>query len=182
MDGVTAHRRRLVSAALLLLTLFAAVMLTTGCARDESTMHETSSETEPAESSGDTASGLGTAQVIEEQCTLCHALARVYLQPDASDWEAIIERMDENHVAGYGAQPMPADRKAAIVEFMKSRTISEGEQIVREKCTTCHELSNITKQAQDVDWVTIVNRMIDEHGASLTVEEQQSAINFLKGQ
>ncbi|MHB1017639.1 MAG: hypothetical protein ACYC2X_07115 [Coriobacteriia bacterium] len=133
------------------------------------------------------ASAIDGQTVLEASCTQCHTTALIYLQSDATDWNAIIDRMDEKHTEmfesnltdGVGLTP---ERRAAIVEFMKSRTHTQGEQVVRDKCVGCHDLSNITKQAQDADWQTIVDRMTDEHDASLTGEEQQSAVNFLRGE
>jgi hypothetical protein len=119
------------------------------------------------------------------QCALCHPLARIYLQPVATDWAVVIDRMNANHAKTFGqsgwTELTPA-RKTAIVEFMKSRTRSAGEFVVRGKCTKCHALTNLTKQAQGADWTAIIDRMIKKHGAKLTTAEQQDAINFLKGQ
>lgn len=125
--------------------------------------------------------------VLEASCAQCHTTALIYLQPDATDWDGIIDRMDEKHAEMFESNltdsvGLTPERRAAIVEFMKSRTHTQGEQVVRDKCVGCHDLSNITKQAQDADWQSIVDRMIDEHDASLTVEEQQSAVNFLRGE
>lgn len=124
--------------------------------------------------------------IVSGQCGLCHPLSRIYLQPDATDWAAVLDRMDVNHsnaspTGGATWQDLTPERKAAIVEFLKTRTLAEGELVVRDKCTKCHELSNITKQAVGADWSAIVDRMIKKHGAKLSVSEQQSAVNFLQG-
>ena len=94
--------------------------------------------------------------------------------------------MDANHAKTFGntigQSGLTPARRDAIIAFLKSRTCSAGELIVRDKCTKCHALTNLTKQAQGAEWAAIVDRMIKTHGASLTTAEQQDAINFLKGQ
>lgn len=169
-----------------LCVLIVAMLAVAGCstAEEEPTSEPPATETPsaPEPEAPSPAPAEDAQAIIEEQCTLCHSIATVYLPPDATDWETLVETMDERHISGYGGDPMPAERKAAVVEFMKTRTHSVGEDVVREKCVTCHDLGNITKQARDVDWVSLVNTMVEEHGADLTVEEQQDAVNFLKGE
>lgn len=175
--------KRNATAVVVLLAMSVSLFTMTACSADEPV--ETAVESPATEPPADSSLTPEDAQIaMEESCSVCHDINRVYLQPDATDWPAVIDAM----VTGHGAylsmhgSEITDDQLDSIIDFLKTRTYSEGEQVVREKCTSCHELSNITKQAQDVDWVSIVNRMVGEHEASLTLEEQQSAINFLKGQ
>jgi len=191
MRGIRELRRLrplLVIAALMLFTAALA-----GCSADEdvstpATSNEVAAEETTVDNGVSAASSSIDGQaVIEGACTQCHTVARIYLQSDATDWSAVIDRMDEQHTLMFesnltdGAGLTP-ERRAAIIEFMKTRTKSEGELVVREKCVTCHALTNITQQAQGADWANIVDRMVQQHDASLTVEEQQAAVNFLQGQ
>jgi len=175
------------NAILVLLAMSVLLLAMTACSTDEPV--ETGAESPEAESSADSKSGADPAltpedaqTAMEESCSVCHDINRVYLQPDATDWAAVIDAMVTGHgayVSMHGSE-ITDDQMAAIVDFLKTRTMSDGEKVVRDKCATCHSLDNLTKQAKDADWSTIVNRMIEQHGATLTTEEQQSAINFLK--
>lgn len=166
------------------LALMIVGMLTAAGCADEASVNEPAETVEPAESEPEAPAEIDAQAVLEESCTLCHDASRIYLQSDATDWEDVIERMDVEHSK---TQPgseslLTAEQRDAIVAFMKSRTQSAGEVVVREKCVSCHELDNITKQAAGADWSTIIERMVAEHDASLTEQEQQDALNFLQGE
>jgi len=158
-----------------------------GCSSDEPvTEPDTTGESTGSDSGSDTpATGSVDAEaILEQQCTLCHDASRIYLQSDATDWADVIDRMNAEHSK---TQPgseelLSAEQQQALIDFMKSRTQSAGEKVVREKCVECHDLTNITKQAQGTDWSSVIDRMVDEHDASLTEAEQQDALNFLRGQ
>lgn len=161
--------------------LVVGMAVATGCAEDEPATVEPTETEEPAATE---AEAVDAEAVLEESCALCHDLSRVYLQSDATDWADVITRMDAEH-----SKQQPGDQtlltleqQDAIIAFMKTRTQSAGEAVVREKCVTCHELSNITSQAQGADWSAIIDRMMAEHDASLTEAEQQDALNFLQGE
>ncbi|MHB8805933.1 MAG: hypothetical protein ACYC7C_12005 [Coriobacteriia bacterium] len=176
-------RSRLIIVFTVLAMLFAMLTIV-GCASEEPTEEPTGTE-EPAGESEEPAAEAPDAQtVLEQACVACHDASRIYLASDATDWAATIERMNAEHSKTHpGDAPLlSVEQEQAIIDFMKSRTQSAGEVVVREKCVTCHELDNITNQAQGADWSAIIDRMIDEHGASLTEQEQQDALNFLRGQ
>lgn len=184
---MTVVRSRLII-ILTVLAMVSAAFAVVGCTSDEPADEPTGSE-EPAEEPADEVEEPATPSadaetVLEEQCTLCHDTARIYPASDATDWSATIERMNEEHSKTHpGDAPLlSVEQEQAIIEFMKSRTLSVGEEVVRDKCVTCHELDNITRQVQGADWVEIIDRMVEEHGAALTEQEQQDALNFLQGQ
>jgi cytochrome c5 len=169
--------------AVLVILLFGAFSVA-GCASEEPAEEPGEAE-EPAEEPEEPAAGEVDAELaLEEACALCRDLNRIYLQSDATDWEDVIERMDAEHAKSHpgDATLLTVEERDAIIEFMKTRTISAGEQVVREKCVECHDLANITRQAQGADWASIIDRMISQHGAELTEQEQQDALNFLMGQ
>jgi cytochrome c2 len=140
------------------------------------TQAQTSSSTTPAATDAET--------ILKQQCGMCHSLDRIYLQPDSTDWAAVIARMDANHSKTFssGWADMSAAKRQEIITFLKSRTMSAGEKLVREKCVTCHPLTNITVQASGTDWSTIVDRMIKTYGASLTANDKEAIVAFLSGQ
>lgn len=165
-----------------------AMLTIVGCASEEPAEEPAASEEPAEEPSGETeepAAEIPDAQVVlEEQCTLCHEASRIYLASDATDWAATIERMNAEHSKTHpgDAALLTAEQEQQIIEFMKTRTQSAGEVVVRDKCVTCHDLDNITRQAQGADWTAIIDRMIAEHDAALSEGEQQDALNFLQGQ
>lgn len=169
--------------------LLAAALIATGCAQQEpakapTTTTETAVAPTPAPALTPEAAD-EAATILEQQCTLCHSLNRIYLLPSTTDWAAVIDRMDVNHAKAFPngiAQILTPGQREAIIEFMKSRTASAGELVVKAQCATCHALTNLTTQAQGTDWSAIIKRMIAKYGASLTVTDQQNAVNFLNGQ
>ncbi|MHB1016629.1 MAG: hypothetical protein ACYC2X_01880 [Coriobacteriia bacterium] len=176
-------RSRLIIVLTVLAMLFAMLTIV-GCASEEPDVADEPTE-EPSGDTDEPAAGAPDAQtVLETSCVFCHDANRIYLASDATDWEATIERMNAEHSKTHpGDAPLLAvEQEQAIIDFMKTRTQSAGEVVVREKCVTCHELDNITRQAQGADWEAIIDRMIGDHDASLTEQEQQDALNFLQGQ
>lgn len=152
---------------------------------DEPDTTQTDTDTTTGSDSGSTVTeSMDAETILAEACALCHDLNRIYLASDATDWDATIQMMSEEHSKTHpgGDNFLTAEQEQLIIDFMKSRTVSAGEQVVREKCVECHELTNITKQAQGTDWSSVIDRMIDEHDASLTEAEQQDALNFLRGE
>jgi mono/diheme cytochrome c family protein len=139
----------------------------------------------PPSSSTTSAPAATDAQaVLKQQCGLCHSLDRIYLQPDSTDWAAVIARMDANHSKTFatGWAEMSAAKRQEIITFLQSRTMSAGEKLVRQKCVTCHPLTNITVQASGTDWSAIVDRMITKYGASLTANDKEAIVAFLSQQ
>ena len=173
---------------LTVLAMLFAMLSIDGCVSDEPAEEPAASEEPAEEPSGDIdepAAETPDAQaVLEQSCVSCHDTSRIYLASDATDWSSTIERMNAEHSKTHpGDAPLlSVEQQQAIIDFMKTRTQSDGEVVVREKCVTCHELDNITRQAQAADWSAIIDRMIEEHDASLTEQEQQDALNFLQGQ
>lgn len=169
-----------------ILAMLFAMLAFAGCASEEPAVEEPAAEEPAAEepAAEEPVAETSDAQtVLESACTACHDVSRIYLASDATDWSATIERMSAEHSKTHpgGESLLSVEQEQAIIDFMKSRTQSEGEQVVREKCVTCHELDNITRQAQGADWASIIERMIEEHDAQLTEQEQQDALNFLQG-
>ncbi|MHB1018497.1 MAG: hypothetical protein ACYCXR_08585 [Coriobacteriia bacterium] len=176
-------KSRLIIVLTVLAMLFAMLTIV-GCASEEPDVSDEPTE-EPSGDTDEPVAETPDAQaVLEESCVFCHDTSRIYLASDATDWAATIERMNAEHSKSHpGDAPLlTVEQEQAIIDFMKSRTQSEGELVVREKCVTCHELDNITRQAQGADWEEIIDRMIEDHDASLTEQEQQDALNFLQGQ
>lgn len=159
------------------------MVATSGCDKDEPATGPTGSDT-PAAETPDSPPPVDAEAALEDACAQCHDLSRVYLQSDATDWADVISRMDAEHAKSHpgDAALLTVEQRDAIIAFMKTRTQSVGEVVVREKCVTCHELTNLTKQTQGADWTAIMDRMVTQHGAQLTEQEQQDALNFLMGQ
>lgn len=175
-------RSRLIIVLTVLAMLFAMLTIV-GCASEEP-IEEPGGTEEPTGETEEPAAEAPDAQtVLETSCVLCHDTSRIYLASDATDWAATIARMNAEHSKTHpGDAPLlTVEQEQEIIDFMKSRTQSAGEVVVREKCVTCHEFDNITSQAQGADWASIIDRMIDEHDASLSEQEQQDALNFLQG-
>jgi len=190
VTNVTNSRRPSLIIVLVVFAMFMfAAFSTAGCSGNDATTDTSTTQTDTQATSG-TDSGSSTVQtadaetILKEACSLCHELSRVYLASDATDWEATINKMiDEHSRTQPGSETLlTPEQEQAIIDFMKSRTMSAGELVVRDKCVECHDLTNITKQAQGTDWSSIIDRMVDEHGASLTEAEQQDALNFLRGE
>lgn len=161
-----------------------AMLSIVGCASEEPDVSDEPTE-EPSGDTDEPAAETPDAQtMLEESCVFCHDTSRIYLASDATDWQATIERMNAEHSKTHpGDAPLlSVEQEQAIIDYMKSRTQSAGEVVVREKCVTCHEIDNITRKAQGADWASIIDRMIEEHDASLSEQEQQDALNFLQGQ
>jgi len=61
-------------------------------------------------------------------------------------------------------------------------TTSDGEKLVKERCTVCHSLDRVHKAKKDkTGWEKIVNQMIG-NGAKLNDTERQAVVDYLSNQ
>jgi len=149
--------------------------LAAGCAAEEEPESPPVEEPEePAEEPTEEPVAEGE-DILEGACTQCHDTTRIFVQPEYVDWTAIINTMEEAHGA-----VLTDEEKAAVAEFLESRTPSEGEQVIAGKCTECHDLTRIYSQPYGSDWQGILERMVEVHGAALTEEEQAAVIDYLE--
>lgn len=165
------HRSILTLLAIVVLVAMAA--LPAGCAAND----------EPAQTPADTGSPVtdegepeqweeAAAETLEGACTQCHEATRVFLTP-YGNWNATITRMEEAHGA-----VLTEEEKATITRFLDERTPTPAELVIKDKCTTCHDVGRIYEQPQG-DWDALVKRMVEVHEAPLTPEEQQLVIEYL---
>ncbi len=73
------------------------------------------------------------------------------------------------------------EEQAAVVEYLGSRELSVGEDVVLTKCSTCHDAERIYAQGDGAAWGEIVQEMTEVHGAVLTDEEKAAVVEFLEG-
>jgi len=58
-------------------------------------------------------------------------------------------------------------------------TTPNGQTLLQERCTVCHDLNRVTSaQKTAAQWTTTVERMIGK-GAQLNAQEQQTLIDYL---
>lgn len=159
---------------LAVIVLVAMAALPAGCAAEE----------EPAEAPTGTGSSVtdtgepeeweqAAAETLEGACTQCHETTRVFLTPYAN-WGETIARMEEAHGA-----VLTEEEKTTIARFLDERTPTPAELVIKDKCTTCHDVGRIYEQPQG-DWDALVKRMVEVHEAPLTAEEQQLVIEYLE--
>ena len=115
-------------------------------------------------------------EVLEGACVQCHDASRIFVQGYGADWSAIVQEMNTAHGAS-----LTAEEQSAVVEFLGSRELPAGEDVVASKCGTCHDAKRIYEQGDAADWAAIVQQMTEVHGAELTDEEKAAAIEFLEG-
>lgn len=61
---------------------------------------------------------------------------------------------------------LTAEEKASITKFLEERTPTPAALVIKDKCTTCHDVGRIYAQPQG-DWGALVERMVEVHvGAS----------------
>lgn len=168
-----------------LVALFAAVAIVTafgfmaGCSAEEPVepVDEPVAEPVTEESADELAQEVASGQeVLEGACVQCHDASRIFVQGYGADWSAIVEEMNTAH----GAALTDAEQ-TAVVEFLGSRELSAGEDVVAGKCGTCHDAQRIYEQGGAADWAAIVQQMTEVHGAQLTDEEKAAAVEFLEG-
>lgn len=164
------------SAAIIALLLV--MSLSMGCSSDvtsdsDDAVEQSPSAEQPTANDVDDAVVLGE-EVLAGACSQCHDAARVFVQSYAVDWLAMVDEM----VAAHGAA-LTDEEKVAVVEFLGSRELSEGEKVVAGKCGECHDASRIYEQGASADWAAIVQDMSEIHGATLTDDEKVAAVEFL---
>jgi cytochrome c5 len=125
--------------------------------------------------SGDSGDNAAGEDAVAGACTGCHDMTRIYLQPEMTDWYGIIIQMEDAH----GAE-LTDQEKADIEAFLASRQPTVAEQLIRGKCTTCHDTDGIYDQGDDVDWDAVLQEMVETHGAVLTPQEQADIAAYLK--
>lgn len=163
-------------ALVLLAGLVAALMLTSsGCSAAEEETPPPAEAPAPVEGTDQPGETTAGEEAVAGACTGCHDMTRIYLQPEMTDWYGIIIQMEEAH----GAE-LTDQEKADIEAFLASRQPTVGEQLVRGKCTTCHDTGRIYEQGDDVDWDAVLREMVDTHGAVLTPQEQADIVAYLK--
>jgi cytochrome c5 len=167
-------------ATVLVVALVVALMLVgAGCkAKDEPTTPSTGTTT-PGAGSNTGSKPVGDATAGEEAlagaCTTCHDVTRIYIQPEMTDWDGVVARMESAHGAVLTDQ-----QKADIAAFLASRQPSVGEQLIQGKCTTCHNTTRIYEKGATADWDAILKKMVETHGAKLTAQEQADVAAYLK--
>ena len=58
-------------------------------------------------------------------------------------------------------------------------TTPDGQKLLNERCTVCHNLNRVTSAHKTADqWTTTVERMVGK-GAQLDAQEQQTLIDYL---
>jgi len=159
---------------LVAMLLVAIGAMTVGCAAEEEptpapSETEAPEDAEPADAPWEAAA----EETLEGSCTQCHEATRVFLTP-YGNWGDTITRMEEEHDA-----VLTAEDKAEITRFLDERTPTPAELVIKDKCTTCHDVGRIYAQPQG-DWDALVMRMVEVHEAPLTAEEQQLVIEYLK--
>lgn len=169
---------RMLAAFAVAFSLIAAVSLVGGCSTEADTESESPNEspatTEPAAGSAD--EGVSGEAVLAGACSQCHEADRIFVQGYGADWSAIVSEMTDAHGA-----VLTDEEKVAVVEFLGSRELSEGEKVVAGKCGDCHDATRIYEQGDAADWAAIVQQMTEVHGAVLTDEEKAAAVEFLEG-
>lgn len=152
-----------------------ALGLMVGCSADDSAEPVEEPVAEPAaeEPAEEPVSG---QEVLEGACVQCHDASRIFVQGYGADWSAIVQEMNTAHGAS-----LTDEEQAAVVEFLGSRELSVGEDVVASKCGTCHDAQRIYEQGGSADWAAIVQQMTEVHGAQLTEEERAAVVEFLEG-
>ncbi|MBN2247702.1 MAG: hypothetical protein JW733_03295 [Coriobacteriia bacterium] len=170
--------RRLV-ALVAAVAIVTALGLMAGCAEEEPVEPVDEPVTEPVTEEPADGSGQEVASgqdVLEGACVQCHDASRIFVQGYGADWSAIVEEMNAAHGAA-----LTDEEQVAVVEFLGSRELSAGEDVIAGKCSTCHDAQRIYEQGSAADWAAIVQQMTEVHGAQLTDAEKAAAIEFLEG-
>lgn len=160
---------------MVVILLVAVGAMTAACTAEEETPAEDTAapvETPEADSTEPAAWEAAAAETLDGACTQCHGAIRVFLTP-YGNWGDTITRMEEEHNA-----VLTEEEKAEITKFLQDRTPTPAELVIKDKCTTCHEVGRIYEQPQG-DWEALVQRMVEKHQAPLTAEEQQLVIEYL---
>jgi mono/diheme cytochrome c family protein len=75
-----------------------------------------------------------------------------------------------------GASQPPA---TASTGSQSATTTLDGQALLKERCTVCHNLNRVTSAHKTADqWTTTVERMVGK-GAQLNAQEKQTLIDYL---
>jgi len=131
-------------------------------------------------------------QVVNQKCSKCHTLERVYRAFKSEDgWTSTINRMaslDAPNISSFDIKQaihfLIIRQKLLISEDENTLNEAIGKSIIETKCTSCHELDRVIQARKTKDeWDGTVNRMIEYSGDSeyLTNNEQNKLIEYLIG-
>jgi len=175
---------RVLAVVLVVAVLGALMLVGAGCSKDDDTSSSdtTTTETTETDNSGTTESEGTTVadatageETLAGACTECHDLKRVYLlQTPMPDWNTIVSTMEEAHGAVLTDQ-----EKADVVAYLEVREAAAAEQLIRGKCTTCHDTTRIYEKDASTDWDAVLKTMVETHGAELTPQEQSDIAAYL---
>jgi cytochrome c5 len=163
----------------LLVLVVGTMSLAAGCAKDDAKTDTPAADGPATDGNGTDDEGeqpaLDGEEVLAGACTQCHDTTRILIQPEMTDWTAIISEMETAHGA-----VLTDEEKTAVAEFLESREPDKGEEIIAGKCTTCHDVTRIYSQPDGTNWEGIMTKMVEVHGAVLTPEEQAAVIEYLE--
>lgn len=121
-------------------------------------------------------------QLVKQACGQCHSVTRVFLQPDTTDWPAVIDRMIKVNGATLSGKALTPEQVKQMVTALSGRTETAGEMVVKRKCTACHSVSKIGALPSNTDWSAVIGRMMNSHNVILGSEDQKVALDFLKAE
>ncbi len=127
-------------------------------------------------------------KLLEEKCSLCHTLDRLYVvKLTAEDMDHVVKRMRLR--APDWITPEDARR---ILEYMKTdpherrkrQEVKGGPEVLfRERCAACHGLERVFLEAEKPgtkDWMHIVKEMQEKAPEWVTQDEAQKIIAYLQ--
>lgn len=145
-------------------TLFVLVLsLTVGCAGDA-----------PTDKTG--------LALVDEACSPCHSVARLYLLEESNqwDWQSIVPRMVEQHSAGVGGKELSKRQQDDIVQALENREPSAGEVAILANCTTCHSINKVTGRYVITMWADMMDRMEGRYGAEFSDADREAMMQFFE--
>jgi cytochrome c5 len=121
-------------------------------------------------------------QLVKQACGQCHSVTRVFLQPDTTNWPAVIDKMIKANGATLNGKVLTPEQIKQMITALSGRTETAGEMVVKRKCTACHTVSKIGALPTDTDWSAVINRMMNSHNVILGAADQKLALEFLKAE
>jgi cytochrome c5 len=121
-------------------------------------------------------------QLVKQACGQCHSVTRVFLQPDTTDWPAVIDRMIKVNRATLDGKALMPEQIKQMVTALSGRVETAGEMVVKRRCTACHSVSKIGALPSNTDWFAVIGRMTNSHNVILSSEDQKVALEFLKAE
>ncbi len=99
--------------------------------------------------------------------------------PEPTEEEATVEPTAEEAEEEPTAEEEEATPEEAEEEGAAEEEAIDGETLVQERCTVCHDTGRIDREDHtEEEWAEVVDEMI-EKGAELTDEERQIVIEYL---